>query len=1348
MLVSATEFTFFLGMGGERFMLSGMRCAVDGLRRHDPSADGAKVSKPFRAPLLAVRFLSVLVAALGLSLGVVWGPSAVADESVPQDVRPVFSRDGTKLASAGAEGGITVLDLRSGRALETLGQGLGAAAALAFSPDGRVLASATDDSVTLWDLADGTEKTVLQAGAGTNVTRLAFSLGGDRLAAVVDRAEILVWELQAESISAVLSRQNEAVTDIAFSADGKSLASIGIGAQITLWELAARPTYRAIANSTGAAMTGLAFSPVGNTLAGADEDARITLWDADSGERTELAAHGDLIKRLTFSPNGTKLATEGLDALLMVWDVASGQDQAALPARSDVPVTGLAFSPDGTTLASIGDNNEILLWATSSGALTQVLAGHRMPVSELAFSSSGRSLASVGTDGQVIVWNIPAGTERFTSDLPGYPPVASGQPSGAPLSAGGQNDAPQTTVSARSGPAADSRASVSRTQVQGPSSKAAPPGKAARHSRRGWKGITSLTLSPKGERVASSHSGGAVRMWNDGLRELSADAGPDDAPATGVAFTADGKRLVSVSRDSEVRWWDAATGQLRQRSFGHEHPIRTTAASPVGDVVASAGEETRIMVWDSKTGKLTRILNRHSDFVNGLSFSSDGKLLASGGADARVLVWDPATGGVLKTLVGHSGEVNAVAFRRDSTTLASAGADSEVRLWDVASGQQIGVLTGHQAAVRAVVFSRNGKLLASAGEDARILVWDVATGKLLNTLQTNNGATNALLFLPSGRLLSADESGQISEWDVGTFRKLKSVTPSRQPRVHVKALSSLQDGVPALGAFAYDESRDGGSTDAGQHSQGVAADIVGRLLDWLIPAANAAPLPDPNQGPGGPILVITSGSSTYGTYYAEILRNEGLNEFAATVADSNTSPITPGMLAPYDVVILAPMALSAAEVTTLTNWVSAGGNLIAMRPDPQLAGLLGLTSTGSSLSEGYLLVDTSRSPGNGIINETIQFHGTADRYALSGASSLATLYTTATTATSHPAVTLRSVGASGGQAAAFAYDLATSVVYTRQGNPAWATQKRDGYAPIRSDDKFYGAAAGDPQPDWVDVSKIGIPQADEQQRLLANLIIGMNQDRKPLPRFWYFPYGKRAVVIMTGDDHANGGTAGRFDQFLAASPPGCSVDNWECVRGTSYMYPDTPLTDPKARYTDKGFEVGLHLNTRCADYTPTQLEDYYSEQVIDFTTAYPDIPPPATQRHHCIAWSDWVTGAKVQYGYGIRLDTSYYFWPPSWVLNRPGFFNGSAMPMRFADLPTLAGALIDVYNAQTQMTDESGQTYPYTIDTLLDWALGTEGYFGAFTINAHTDLAEIPESDAVDWRQLRLGAYPSSAAVK
>jgi hypothetical protein len=68
----------------------------------------------------------------------------------------------------------------------------------------------------------------------------------------------------------------------------------------------------------------------------------------------------------------------------------------------------------------------------------------------------------------------------------------------------------------------------------------------------------------------------------------------------------------------------------------------------------------------------------------------------------------------------------------------------------------------------------------------------------------------------------------------------------------------------------------------------------------------------------------------------------------------------------------------------------------------------------------------------------------------------------------------------------------------------------NGLAPIRAYDLFYGSASFDPQPDWIDFNKISIPQADEQQRLLANLILLMNMRRKPLPRFWYFPRGYKA----------------------------------------------------------------------------------------------------------------------------------------------------------------------------------------------------------------------------------------------
>src|SRR5207342_870242 len=184
------------------------------------------------------------------------------------------------------------------------------------------------------------------------------------------------------------------------------------------------------------------------------------------------------------------------------------------------------------------------------------------------------------------------------------------------------------------------------------------------------------------------------------------------------------------------------------------------------------------------------------------------------------------------------------------------------------------------------------------------------------------------------------------------------------------------------------------------------------------------------------------------------------------------------------------------------------------------------------------------------------FHGTADRYTLgAGTQSVATLYSSASAATPNPAVTVRDVGSNGGQVAAFAFDLARSVVYTRQGNPAWAGDDRDASvtpaAIVRSDDMYYGNKPGDVQPDWVDLNKVQIPQADEQQRLLANLIENMNRDQMPLPRFWYFPRGEKAVVVMTGDDHGNGGTTGQFNYCSSQSPSGCSVANWECVRATS-----------------------------------------------------------------------------------------------------------------------------------------------------------------------------------------------------
>ena len=364
------------------------------------------------------------------------------------------------------------------------------------------------------------------------------------------------------------------------------------------------------------------------------------------------------------------------------------------------------------------------------------------------------------------------------------------------------------------------------------------------------------------------------------------------------------------------------------------------------------------------------------------------------------------------------------------------------------------------------------------------------------------------------------------------------------------------------------------------------------------------------EGPGGPILVVSSAVHPFSEYYVEILRNEGLNAFDAV----DITSVTPATLAAHDVVVLGEIPIDASQAAMLAAWVADGGNLIAMRPDPDLASLVGVTDTGTDLSDEYLQIDTAAgTPGAGLVGQTIQFHGTADRYDLvAGTDALATLWSTASTATTNPAVTLRSVGSNGGQVAAFAYDLARSVVYTRQGNPAWAGQERDGELPPSAGPTTSSSRTGSTS------TRCRSRRPTSSSGCWRTSSSTMNRDVMPLPRFWYFPRGERAVVVMTGDDHASSdGTAGQFDWAIGASPAGCDVDEWECVRGTSYVYPNTPLSDAAAAaYEAQGFEVAAHVTTGCADWTPEPaLADFFDDQLSAFAAAFPERRPADDQPH-------------------------------------------------------------------------------------------------------------------------------------
>jgi hypothetical protein len=476
---------------------------------------------------------------------------------------------------------------------------------------------------------------------------------------------------------------------------------------------------------------------------------------------------------------------------------------------------------------------------------------------------------------------------------------------------------------------------------------------------------------------------------------------------------------------------------------------------------------------------------------------------------------------------------------------------------------------------------------------------------------------------------------------------------------------------------------------------------------------------DMNQGKGGPVLVVTSDDDAYGAYYAEILRTEGITYFdvqGLSAIDANT-------LRNYKAVVLSQTALTSTQVATLQSWVTSGGNLVAMRPDKKLADLLGIEDAGGSLTNAYMKVDTATAPGLGIVSETMQYKGSADRYTVHDATLVGRLYSSATTETAYPAVTTRSVGA--GTAMSFSYDLARSVIGLHQGNQAWAGQDRNGDGALRTPDLFYGAAPVDMQPDWLDTNKMDIPQADEQQRVLINLLTDAMKKSLPSPRFWYLPHNLKTALVYAGDDHGlanDQGTEQQLDHLLNVSDVDCSVMDWQCARASHYVYANAALTNARAaQFVEYGFDVGSHpaaAGGSCdmpASYA--LLNQAYATNLSTFRTKYASLPFQRTARFHCYAWPSWDWMPRADSANGVRYDLNAVAYPSSWIGSHSPMVTGSGMNMRLTDA---SGALLDVRQGVTNFDNVSSSAT--SVAAMFDNALGVKGYYGIF--GSHYDMSD------------------------
>lgn len=452
----------------------------------------------------------------------------------------------------------------------------------------------------------------------------------------------------------------------------------------------------------------------------------------------------------------------------------------------------------------------------------------------------------------------------------------------------------------------------------------------------------------------------------------------------------------------------------------------------------------------------------------------------------------------------------------------------------------------------------------------------------------------------------------------------------------------------------------------------------------LMSTAEAA-LPTPTQ----PILIVQDAGAAdrYQYFVPELLTTEGINSFQI----AQLSELTSAFLARYDTVVLPHLPLSPTQATLFQAYVNAGGSLIGFRPDAQLASVFGVTPLNAILPEAWVQINPGTAHGYGLTGQTLRFHGVADRYAVNGASVIATLYQTFTTPTASPAVTVNAFGQ--GQATLFAFDLAQSIVLLRQGNPAWTgyPNTHDGFSTMRASQMFMDVGTSAFWNDLSDHALADVPQADEQLRLLSkSIVLAGAAKQRPLPRFWYFPDQARALLLLTGDQHSESEQLS-INEIAEIQSAGGAFTNflWYPFGSTS--------SSTVAKWLSDGHALGIHFDdtsegdggSNGSHVTWAGMESVLTQAMSAFAAAYPTAPLPVTTRNHYLIWlstdasgaPDPIAQAKLFANAGIQLDTSFSTFPNSW-----GYMTGSGLPMRFLD--TTTGAVVPVYEQATQYEDD------------------------------------------------------------
>lgn len=660
--------------------------------------------------------------------------------------------------------------------------------AMALSPvDNRCASGGWDGTARIWDLESGGLLQELRHG-GLYVHSVAFSPDGRWLATGSDDPAgfVQLWDLQSSQRIAVLKGHDDAVLSVAFSHDGRRLVTSSYDKTARVWDLEERREIRVLKGHTWWVWQAT-FSPDDHRIATASQDGTALVWNVETGEHSPaFTGHSGPVYCVAFADEGRSVVTGGYDRRLLVWNpetlkpyvfrnLEQGASVKTAPEYRELgghstSIRCLNVSSDGRLLLSGSQDNTLRLWDFTTGGVIQTFRGHDSWIRGIAFGRDGRTLVSASQDATIRTWSI-AGYAELRSiqgrELDGH--------ADAVLAAAFSPDQKLVVTASRDRTARTWDAATGSTQqtfTEGHSFLA-----------------SSARFYDHGRKLVTAAVDNTARLWDVATGTESARL-DRSGRAAAVAVSQDDRWIATGGDARQAQLWDAATGK-RVRTFeGHQSEVTAVAFSPDGTLLFTGDAKGHGRLWRVETGEVLHKLEGHTRRISAATFTPDGRRVLTASSDKTVSQWDVASGREVRDeIIKHPDSVLSIALSPDGTRVVTCCVDRNVRVWDLASRTLERTFGPFPEIIHSVSISSDGnRLLTVQSEERTVRQWDLVTGQEQQIPQADNGLGPVLDLKRSGGLVWAAVFAPADEiltvggsdarlWDLKTGRERITFSP-------------------------------------------------------------------------------------------------------------------------------------------------------------------------------------------------------------------------------------------------------------------------------------------------------------------------------------------------------------------------------------------------------------------------------------------------------------------------------------------------------------------------------------------------------------------------------------------